>query len=48
MVVLEARHLCLEMRGVRLPGALARTSAARGAFATDRGLREELLAQLRS
>lgn len=36
MVVLEARHLCMEMRGVRSSG-MTRTSAARGIFtALDR------------
>jgi GTP cyclohydrolase I len=30
MVVIEARHLCLEMRGVRLPGTVTRTRAVRG------------------
>jgi GTP cyclohydrolase IA len=45
MVVLEGRHLCLEMRGVRKPGARTRTSAIRGAFA-DMPLREEFLRTL--
>jgi GTP cyclohydrolase IA len=46
LAVIEARHLCMEMRGVRLPGTLTRTTAMRGAFA-DAGLRERLLAQVR-
>jgi GTP cyclohydrolase IA len=45
LVVLEARHLCMEMRGVRLPGTLTRTTAVRGAFATDAALREESIRQ---
>jgi GTP cyclohydrolase I len=46
MVVIEARHLCVEMRGVRKPGAMTTTSALRGCF-VDREVREEFLALLR-
>jgi len=46
MVVIEARHLCVEMRGVKKAGALTTTSALRGCFA-DRLVREEFLALLR-
>ncbi|MFV2072431.1 MAG: GTP cyclohydrolase I FolE [Thermoanaerobaculales bacterium] len=46
MVVVEARHLCVEMRGVKKPGAQTTTSALRGCFA-DRMVREEFLALLR-
>ncbi len=42
MVVIEARHLCVEMRGVKKPGALTVTSALRGAF-HQRPVREEFL-----
>ncbi|MCZ6727279.1 MAG: GTP cyclohydrolase I FolE [Acidobacteria bacterium] len=42
MVVIEARHLCVEMRGVKKPGALTVTSAIRGQF-HKRALREEFL-----
>lgn len=45
MVVIEARHLCVEMRGVKKSGALTTTSALRGCF-TDRKVREEFLALL--
>jgi GTP cyclohydrolase I len=42
MVVIEARHLCVEMRGVKKPGALTVTSAIRGDF-HKKALREEFL-----
>ena len=46
MVVIEARHLCVEMRGVKKAGALTTTSALRGCFG-DRMVRDEFLALLR-
>jgi GTP cyclohydrolase I len=42
MVVVEARHMCMEMRGVQKPGAMTTTSAIRGVF-NDRKAREEFL-----
>jgi len=45
MVVLEARHLCMEMRGVRRHGVVTTTTAARGGF-SDPGLRREFLARI--
>jgi GTP cyclohydrolase I len=46
MVVIEARHLCVEMRGVRKVGAVTTTSALRGIF-HRRPVREEFLDLLR-
>jgi len=46
MVVIEARHLCVEMRGVRKPGAVTVTSAIRGIF-LEKAVREEFLDLLR-
>lgn len=45
MVVLRARHMCMEMRGVGKPGVSTTTSAIRGAFEDGR-LRQEFLAML--
>ena len=42
MVVIQARHLCVEMRGVKKHGALTVTSAIRGCFAETK-VREEFL-----
>ncbi|KAA0251108.1 MAG: GTP cyclohydrolase I FolE [Acidobacteria bacterium] len=46
MVVVEARHLCVEMRGVKKPGAVTVTSAIRGIF-LEKAVREEFLDLLR-
>ncbi|HEX9736515.1 MAG TPA: GTP cyclohydrolase I FolE [Thermoanaerobaculia bacterium] len=46
MVVIQARHLCVEMRGVKKPGAVTVTSAIRGIF-HERPIREEFLDLLR-
>lgn len=36
MVMIEAEHLCMTMRGIKKPGAQTVTMAARGLFADDR------------
>lgn len=46
MVVIEARHLCVEMRGVKKPGAVTVTSGIRGIF-HEKPIREEFLDLLR-
>jgi GTP cyclohydrolase I len=43
IVVMEAEHLCMAMRGVRKPGATTTTSAVRGQFKTDNASRAEAL-----
>jgi GTP cyclohydrolase I len=43
MVVIEAEHLCMIMRGVKKAGSLVITTAARGVFSVDNDRRAELL-----
>jgi len=43
IVVVEAEHLCMAMRGVRKPGATTTTSAVRGQFKSDAASRAEVL-----
>ncbi len=44
LVVIEAEHFCMTMRGVKKPGAVTVTSAVRGLFRTDISARSEALA----
>ena len=43
LVVLEAEHTCMNMRGIKAAGALTVTSAVRGTFRKDLKTREEAL-----
>ena len=43
IVVVQAEHLCMSMRGIRKPGAITMTSAVRGIFQTDPRTRAEAL-----
>ena len=44
MVVIEAQHMCMIMRGVKKPGSKVITSAMRGIFLSDARTRAEALA----
>ncbi|GAB4247687.1 MAG: GTP cyclohydrolase I FolE [Thermoleophilia bacterium] len=44
LVLVQAEHLCMSMRGVRTAGALTVTSAVRGIFRTNSATRAEVLA----
>jgi GTP cyclohydrolase IA len=43
MVVVEAEHLCMAMRGVKKPGAVTVTSVVRGCFRSNEKTRQEAL-----
>ncbi len=43
LVVVEAEHLCMSMRGVRKPGTLTITSAVHGLFRDDTRTRSEAM-----
>jgi GTP cyclohydrolase I len=47
MVVIEAEHACMTLRGVKKPGALTITSAIRGAFRKDPRTRAETMSLIR-
>lgn len=46
MVLIEAEHLCMTMRGIKKPGSRAVTSAVRGIFLEDARTRNEALSLL--
>jgi GTP cyclohydrolase I len=48
IVVVEAEHLCMSMRGVKKPGTVAVTSAVRGIFRQDAKSRSEALSLIKS
>ncbi len=47
LVVVEARHMCMEMRGIRKPGAQTVTSTVRGKFREDPKTRAEAMTLLK-
>lgn len=48
MVMLEAEHMCMTMRGVQKPGTLTSTIVTRGVFETDYSLQRTFLQMVRS
>jgi GTP cyclohydrolase IA len=48
IVIIEAEHLCMSMRGVRKPGAKTVTSAVRGSFLSSESTRAEAMSLLRN
>ncbi|GEN33703.1 GTP cyclohydrolase I FolE [Aneurinibacillus danicus] len=47
VVVVEAEHLCMTMRGVKKPGSKTVTSAVRGIFAQDPASRAEVFSLIK-
>ncbi len=47
IVVIEAEHLCMSMRGVQKPGAITTTSAVRGIFRKNAATRAEAMSLIK-
>jgi GTP cyclohydrolase IA len=48
LVIIEAEHLCMSMRGIKKPGSVTVTSAVRGIFRKNTTTKAEALALIRS
>lgn len=47
MVYMEAEHMCMTMRGIKKPGSKTVTTACRGLFLEQEGLKQEMLLALK-
>lgn len=47
IVVVEAQHMCMQMRGVEKPGTITTTIASLGCYEKDANLRQEVLTLIR-
>ena len=47
MVMIEAEHMCMTMRGIKKPGSKTITTVAKGLYKEDRGERKEILSLMR-
>lgn len=47
LVMIEAEHMCMTMRGIKKPGSKTVTMVARGEFENNKDLRDEFFALLR-
>ena len=47
IVIIEAEHLCMSMRGVRKPGTTTTTSAIRGSFKSNPATRSEAMSLIK-
>ena len=48
MVILQAEHMCMTMRGIKKPGSQTMTYVCRGAFANDKALQQMVFHMVQS